>query len=165
MESQREFIDEMEDYFIQKFDLDRDFQPQRDQERGSRMQKGFQKKIRGLKDGRAVLAPEVMERKYQSKMPTITWTLIIDNSGSCSGVIIEQEKRLAVALIEVAKRLDIPLEILTFGGGKGYVFLKTFGQEVMGEDLPKIVLLNADQGAPDVPILQAACRSMVEYAE
>lgn len=45
------------------------------------------------------------------------------------------------------------------------MFLKTFEQDVVGEDLQKIVLLNADQGTPDVATLDAAGRSMQRFAD
>ena len=60
-------------------------------------------------------------------MPQFVWTIILDNTGSVGGMI-EDEKKLATALMEVTKRLDIPFEMVIYTEG-GYQFLKTFEQE------------------------------------
>ncbi len=166
MEDMRDFIEDLKDFFIKRFKLDRDYLYTKHQRRGARLERGWQRNIAGIKDKKPVLHPESFERKFPPKKPQFAWTLIIDNSGSCSGEIIEQEKRLAVALIEVAKQLSIPFEIVTFGGSKeNYTFLKNFEQDVKGDDLQKIVLLNADKGTPDVPTLEAACESMRRFTD
>ncbi len=68
-------------------------------------------------------------------------------------------------MIEVAKELNIPFEIVTFVGRENYTFLKRFEQAVEGDDLQRIVLLDADQGTPDVPTLEAACESMFRFTD
>ena len=163
MESTKEFISDITDFFVRKFKLDKEYIRERNQRRGARLQRGFTQNILGTKDGHTVINPRSFERKRPPEKPQFAWTLIIDNSGSCSGEIIEQEKKLAVALTEVAKGLDIPLEIVTFGGPDQFQFLKGFDQDVAGEDLQKMVLLNADQGTPDVITLDAACTSMEKF--
>jgi len=163
MESTKEFIGDLTDFFIKKFKLDKEYIRERNQRRGARLQRGFTQNVLGTKDGRTVINPRSFERKRPPEKPQFAWTLIIDNSGSCSGEIIEQEKKLAVALTEVAKDLEIPLEIVTFGGPDQFQFLKGFDQDVAGEDLQKMVLLNADQGTPDVITLDAACTSMEKF--
>jgi len=163
MESTKEFIGDLTDFFIKKFKLDKEYIRERNQRRGARLQRGFTQNVLGTKDGRTVINPRSFERKRPPEKPQFAWTLIIDNSGSCSGEIIEQEKKLAVALTEVAKDLEIPLEIVTFGGPDQFQFLKGFDQDVAGEDLQKMVLLNADQGTPDVITLDAACASMEKF--
>lgn len=165
MESTRDFSKDLTEFFVEKFELDREYVYAKRQSRGARLQRGYQQNILGTKEEKPRIHPRSFERKYPPEKPQLIWTLIIDNSGSCSGEIIEEEKRLAVALIEVAKTLDIPFEIVTFGGQKEYTFLKTFEQDVIEEDLQKIVLLNADQGTPDVVTLDAACASMQRFAD
>jgi hypothetical protein len=165
MESTKDFTSDLTDFFIKKFKLDKEYIYERNQRRGARLQRGFTQNILGSKEGRPVISPRSFERKRQPEKPQFAWTLVIDNSGSCGGEIIEQEKKLAVALIEVAKSLDIPLEIVTFGGADQFRFLKTFEQELAGEDLQKTVLLNADQGTPDVVTLDAACTSMEKFSD
>jgi len=164
MESTKEFINDLTDFFVDKFKLDKEYLYERNQRRGARLQRGFTQNILGQKQSHMVISPRSFERKRPPEKPQFAWTLIIDNSGSCSGEIIEQEKKLAVALVEVAKGLDIPLEIVTFGGPDQFTFLKTFEQNIAGEDLQKVVLLNADQGTPDVVTLDAACTSMEKFA-
>jgi len=164
MESTKEFINDLTDFFVDKFKLDKEYLYERNQRRGARLQRGFTQNILGQKHSHMVINPRSFERKRPPEKPQFAWTLIIDNSGSCSGEIIEQEKKLAVALVEVAKGLDIPLEIVTFGGPDQFTFLKTFEQNIAGEDLQKVVLLNADQGTPDVVTLDAACTSMEKFA-
>lgn len=164
MESTKDFTDDMVDFFVEKFNLDKEYMRERNQRRGQRLQRGFTRNILGKKDSSLVVDPRSFERKMVPEKPQFAWTLIIDNSGSCGGEIIEQEKRLAVSLTEVAKRLDIPLEIVTFGGQNQFMFLKQFEQDLSGDDLKKTVLLNADQGTPDVVTLDAACASMDKFA-
>lgn len=165
MESTKDFINDLTDFFIVKFKLDKEYLRERNQRRGARLQRGFTQNILGSKSGRTVISPNSFERKRPPEKPQFAWTLVIDNSGSCSGEIIEQEKKLAVALVEVAKELDIPLEIVTFGGPDQFTFLKGFEQSISGDDLQKMVLLHADQGTPDVVTLDAACRSMEKFAD
>lgn len=166
MESMKDFIQDLTEFFVEKFKLDQEYSRIKNQYSGARLQRNYQKHIIGVKEGKVVIHPQSFERKLLPEKPQFAWTLIIDNSSSCAGEIIKQEKRLAVALIEVAKKLDIPFEIVTFGGEKdGYVFLKTFEQDVVGEDLQKIVLLNADQGTPDVATLDAAGKSMQRFTD
>lgn len=130
------------------------------------MQRDFQRKIVGKnRDGKLIILPTIMKRKRPPSHPNICFSVIIDNSGSCSGEIIEQEKRVAVNLIELADELDINLEIVTFGGPDQFTFLKTFEQNIAGDDLQKVVLLNADQGTPDVVTLDAACTSMEKFTD
>lgn len=164
MESMRPFIDDLTEFFIDRFKLDRDFVEERYKTRGARLQRGFQKNILGGVGRRVAIRPESFERRRAPEKPNIVWTLIIDNSGSCAGEIIEQEKRMAIGLMEVAKKLDIPFELVTFGGEQGFVFLKSFEDDVEGDDLQKIVLLQADQGTPDVETLEGACQSMRRFS-
>lgn len=163
MESTKDFISDLSDFFIDKFKLDKEYLRERNQRRGARLQRGFTQNILGQKEGHTVINPRSFERKRSPEKPQLAWTLIIDNSGSCTGEIIEQEKKLAVALVEVAKELDIPLEIVTFGGPDEFTFLKDFEQDAFGDDLQKMVLLNADQGTPDAITLEAACTSMEKF--
>jgi hypothetical protein len=165
MESTKDFINDLSDFFIDKFKLDKEYLRERNQRRGARLQRGFTQNILGQKEGRTVISPRSFERKRPPEKPQLAWTLVIDNSGSCGGEIIEQEKKLAVALVEVAKELDIPLEIVTFGGPDQFTFLKGFEQDISGDDLQKMVLLNADQGTPDVITLEAACTSMGKFTD
>jgi hypothetical protein len=165
MESTKDFINDLKDFFIEKFKLDKEYLRERNQRRGARLQRGFTQNILGEKEGRTVISPRSFERKRPPEKPQFAWTLVIDNSGSCGGEIIEQEKKLAVALVEVAKELDIPLEIVTFGGPDQFTFLKGFEQDISGDDLQKMVLLNADQGTPDVITLEAACTSMEKFTD
>lgn len=165
MKSTKDFINDLLDFFIHKFKLDKEYLRERNQHRGARLQRGFTQNILGQKEGRAIISPRSFERKRPPEKPQLAWTLVIDNSGSCSGEIIEQEKKLAVALVEVAKKLDIPLEIVTFGGPDQFIFLKGFEQNISGDVLQKIVLLDADQGTPDVITLEAACASMSKFTD
>ncbi|MBU2407008.1 MAG: hypothetical protein KJ760_19645 [Proteobacteria bacterium] len=165
MESTKDFINDLKDFFIEKFKLDKEYLRERNQRRGARLQRGFTQNILGEKEGRTVISPRSFERKRPPEKPQLAWTLVIDNSGSCGGEIIEQEKKLAVALVEVAKELDIPLEIVTFGGPDQFTFFKGFEQDISGDDLQKMVLLNADQGTPDVITLEAACTSMGKFTD
>jgi len=165
MESTKDFINDLKDFFIEKFKLDKEYLRERNQRRGARLQRGFTQNILGEKEGRTVINPRSFERKRPPEKPQFAWSLVIDNSGSCGGEIIEQEKKLAVALVEVAKELDIPLEIVTFGGPDQFTFLKGFEQDISGDDLQKMVLLNADQGTPDVITLEAACTSMGKFTD
>ncbi len=163
MESMKDFIDDLTDFFMTRFNLDQKYLYESNQRRGARLQKGYLRNIIGVKRGQTLIHPRSFERKRPPRNPRFVWSLIIDNSGSCNGEIIEQEKRLAIALLEVAKRLDIPLEILAFGSKYEYVFLKNFDQDIKGEDLEYIVLLKADKGTPDVVTLDAACGSVENY--
>lgn len=45
--------------------------------------------------------------------------------------MIEDEKKLAVSLMEVTKRLNIPFEMVVYAEG-GFQFIKTFEQEAYG---------------------------------
>lgn len=164
MESMRPFIDDLTEFFVERFHLDREFVEERNKRRGARLQSGFQKNILGSKEGRIAIRPESLERRRAPEKPNIIWTLIIDNSGSCAGEIIEQEKRLAIGLMEVAKKLEIPFELIAFGGEQNFVILKPFDEDVEGDDLQKIVLLQADQGTPDVETLEGACQSMRDFS-
>ena len=165
MESTKDFIGDLTEFFVDKFKLDKEYLRERNQRRGARLQRGFTQNILGEKGGNVVINPRSFERKRPPEKPQFAWTLVIDNSGSCSGEIIEQEKMLAVALVEVAKTLDIPLEIVTFGGPDQFTFLKGFEQDISGDDLQKMVLLHADQGTPDVVTLDAACTSMGKFTD
>lgn len=165
MESTKDFIGDLTEFFIDKFKLDKEYLRERNQRRGARLQRGFTQNILGEKSGNVVINPRSFERKRPPEKPQFAWTLVIDNSGSCGGEIIEQEKKLAVALVEVAKTLDIPLEIVTFGGPDQFTFLKGFEQDISGDDLQKMVLLHADQGTPDVVTLDAACTSMGKFTD
>ena len=135
MESTKEFITDLTQFFIDKFKLDKEYLRERNQRRGARLQRGFTQNILGQREGTTVINPRSFERKRPQKKPQFAWTLVIDNSGSCGGEIIEQEKKLAVALVEVAKKLDIPFEIVTFGGPNEFTFLKQFEQDMFGDDL------------------------------
>lgn len=165
MEEMSGFIDDVTDFFVERFKLDEDYKNVRNQLQGASLQRGFQRSIMGSKSGSALLRPEIFERRIIPEKPTIIWTIIIDNSGSCSGETIEYEKKLAVALVEIAKKLKFPLEIVTFGGEQEYTFLKTHDQEAYGHDLEKLVLLQADQGTPDVVTLDASCKTTREYSQ
>lgn len=167
MEEARGFIDDLVSFFSDKFKLDKEFLYEKHQKRGARLEKGFTRNILGSREGKVIVGLSSLEKKKPPQKPQINWSLIIDNSGSCSGNTIEQEKRLAVALIEVAKILDIPLEIVTFGNDddEEFVFLKKFDQDLFGDDLKKVVLLQADQGTPDVVTLEAACASVEDFMD
>ncbi|MBI2459415.1 MAG: VWA domain-containing protein [Parcubacteria group bacterium] len=166
MESLKNFRGEFKEFLIKKLKLDKKYLEERNKTRGSRMQRDFQRKIVGKnRDGKLIILPTIMKRKRPPSHPNICFSVIIDNSGSCSGEIIEQEKRVAVNLIELADELDINLEIVTFGGPDQFTFLKTFEQNIAGDDLQKVVLLNADQGTPDVVTLDAACTSMEKFTD
>jgi hypothetical protein len=167
MEEMQDFSRRLKDFFIERFKLDQSYQYEQHQRRGARLERGWQRNIIGMQEKKPVVRPDSFERKRPPARPRFAWTLIIDNSSSCQGEIIEQEKRLAVALIWVAKELDIPFEIVTFGGPRGndYVFLKSFEQDVKGKDLAKIVLLSANQRTPDVKTLEAAARSMCRFTD
>jgi len=167
MEETRAFIDDLVSFFSDKFKLDKEFLYEKHQRRGARLEKGFTRNILGSREGKVIVGLSSLEKKKPPQKPQINWSLIIDNSGSCSGNTIEQEKRLAVALIEAAKILDIPLEIVTFGNDddEEFVFLKKFDQDLFGDDLKKVVLLKADQGTPDVVTLEAACASVEDFMD
>lgn len=165
MESTKDFIGDLTEFFIDKFKLDKEYLRERNQRRGARLQRGFTQNILGEKGGNVVINPRSFERKRPPEKPQFAWSLVIDNSGSCGGEIIEQEKKLAVALVEVAKTLDIPLEIVTFGGPDQFTFLKGFEQDISGDDLQKMILLHADQVTPDVVTLDAACTSMGKFTD
>jgi hypothetical protein len=165
-EETRAFTDDLVSYFTEKFKMDTEYTYENNQRRGNRLQRGWTSKILGRTAlGATATLPEVFERKFIPKKPQFVWSVIIDNSGSCSGDTIEEEKKTAVALTEVASRLDIPLEIVTFGGPNEYTFLKTFDQELYGDQLSRLVQLDADQGTPDVVTLNAACSSVADYAD
>jgi hypothetical protein len=164
MESMKNLTDDLTDFFIEKFDLDKDYIYERNQRRGARLQRGYTKNIVGTKDGRPVLNPRSFERKRTPEMPQFVWTIILDNTGSVGGMI-EDEKKLATALMEVTKRLDIPFEMVIYTEG-GYQFLKTFEQEAYGDDLQKAVLLQASIGnQQDTDLLRAAYASQTRYAD
>ena len=165
-EETRAFTDDLVSYFTEKFKMDTEYTYENNQRRGNRLQRGWTSKILGRTAlGTTAIEPEVFERRSIPKKPQFVWSVIIDNSGSCSGDTIEEEKKTAVALTEVASRLDIPLEIVTFGGPNEYTFLKTFDQELYGDQLSRLVQLDADQGTPDVVTLNAACSSVADYAD
>lgn len=165
-EETRAFTDDLVSYFTEKFKMDTEYIYVNNQRRGNRLQRGWTSKILGRTAlGTTATLPEVFERRSIPKKPQFVWSVIIDNSGSCSGDTIEEEKKTAVALTEVASRLDIPLEIVTFGGPNEYTFLKTFDQELYGDQLSRLVQLDADQGTPDVVTLNAACSSVADYAD
>lgn len=165
-EETRAFTDDLVSYFTEKFKMDTEYTYENNQRRGNRLQRGWTSKILGRTAlGTTAIEPEVFERRSIPKKPQFVWSVIIDNSGSCSGDIIEEEKKTAVALTEVASRLDIPLEIVTFGGPNEYTFLKTFDQELYGDQLSRLVQLDADQGTPDIVTLNAACSSVADYAD
>lgn len=164
MESMKDLTDDLTDFFIEKFDLDKDYVYERNQRRGARLQRGYTKNVIGTKDGRPVLSPKSFERKRTPEMPQFVWTIILDNTGSVGGMI-EDEKKLATALMEVTKRLDIPFEMVIYTEG-GYQFLKTFEQEAYGDDLQKAVLLQASIGnQQDTDLLRAAYASQTRYAD
>lgn len=165
-EETRALTDDLVTYFTEKFKMDTDYTYKNNQRRGNRLQRGWTSKILGRTAlGTTAIEPEVFERRSIPKKPQFVWSVIIDNSGSCSGDTIEEEKKTAVALAEVASRLNIPLEIVTFGGPNEYTFLKTFDQELHGDQLSRLVQLDADQGTPDVVTLNAACTSVADYAD
>lgn len=160
-EETRAFTDDLVSYFTEKFKMDTEYTYENNQRRGNRLQRGWTSKILGRTAlGTTAIEPEVFKRRSIPKRPQFVWSVIIDNSGSFSGDIIEEEKKTAVALTEVASRLDIPLEIVTFGGPNEYTFLKTFDQELYGDQLSRLVQLDADQGTPDVVTLNAAYSSV-----
>lgn len=164
-EETRGFTGDLVEYFTDKFKLDKDYTYANNQRRGARLQKGWTNRVLGTTAAGPVIEPAVFERKSIPKSPQFVWSLIIDNSGSCGGDIIEEEKKTAVALVEVAKQLNIPLEIVTFGGSNDYQFLKTFDQDLFGDELAQLVRLNADEGTPDVATLNAACESVGDFAD
>lgn len=164
MEEEKELIDDLVEFFVDKFQLNKDYTNAKHQRRGARLERGWQKNIIGVKDRKPVIRPESFERKRSPEKPQFVWTLILDNTGSV-GKMINEEKKLAVALIETSKRLDIPLEIVIYTEG-GYMFLKSFEQEAYGDDLKKIVLLDATIGnQQDTDLLRAAHESQMRYAD
>lgn len=162
-EETKDFVHDLTEFFTNKFSLDVDFDFMQNQWHGNRMQHSWTHKLIGIKNLRIVMKPTVFERRTIPKNTQFVWSVIIDNSASCSGEIIEEEKKTAIALVEVAKQLKIPLEILVFGDSQSYTFLKTFDQELFGEQLAAIIRLNADNGTPDVATLAAACGSIADY--
>ena len=166
-EETRDFTSDLVEFFTEKFKLDTDYNHANNQRRGARLQKDWIDKMLGMRAARPVIEPAIFERKSIPKSPRFVWSLIMDNSRSTSGKIIEQERKTTVALVEVAKQLQIPLEILIFQGGEGggYRFLKTFDQDLHGDDLSKLTLIEADTGNSDAETLQAACQSVTEYAD
>lgn len=165
-EETRSLTDDLTSYFTEKFKMDVEYTYENNQRRGNRLQRGWTSKILGRTAlGTTAIGPEIFERRSIPKKPQFVWSVIIDNSASCSGDTIEEEKKTAVALTEVASRLDIPLEIVTFGSLNEYTFLKTFDQELYGYQLSRLVQLDADQGTPDVVTLDAACSSVADYAD
>jgi hypothetical protein len=163
MESMKDLTEDLTDFFIEKFQLDKDYVYARNQRRGARLQRGYTKNILGTKGGKPVINPRSFERKNVPEMPQFVWTIVLDNTGSVGGMI-EDEKKLAIALMEVTKRLDIPFEMVIYTEG-GYQFLKTFDQEAFGEDLQKIVLLQATIGnQQDTDLLRAAYASQTRQA-
>ncbi len=165
MEDVHEFIDEATDFFTERFNLDQEYQVTKDQLHGSRLQNAWQRNILGTLEGKTVLRPNSFERKLNPEKPTFCWSIILDNTGSTAGGVIQAEKKLAVGLVELTKRLDIPFEVLIFTEG-GYRFLKTFDQDISGEDLAKVVLLDASIcNQNDELILTAACQSLQNYAD
>jgi len=166
MESMKEFIHDLTDFFVKKFKLDREYMYERNQRRGARLQRGFTQNVLGEKEGKVVMNPRSFERKRPTEKPQILWSIIIDNSHSTSSEnILENEKRLAVALMEVAKNLDFPLEIITFSGSKQFKFIKKFEDGMVTEDLEKVVALNSGQIAtPDIAALDAASTSIDKFA-
>ena len=166
MESMKEFIHDLTDFFVKKFKLDREYMYERNQRRGARLQRGFTQNVLGEKEGKIVMNPRSFERKRPPEKPQILWSIIIDNSHSTSSEnILENEKRLAVALMEVAKNLDFPLEIITFSGSKQFKFIKKFEDGMVTEDLEKVVALNSGQIAtPDIAALDAASTSIDKFA-
>lgn len=164
MESMKELTDDLTDFFIEKFDLDREYVYERNQRRGARLQRGYVKNVLGTRRGQVVMDPRSFERKRSPEMPQFVWSIILDNTGSVGGMI-EDEKKLAIALMEVTKRLNIPFEVVVYTEG-GYNFLKTFDQESFGDDLQKIVLLQATIGnQQDTDLLRAAYTSQTRYAD
>jgi len=165
MESMKDLTDDLTDFFIEKFHLDREYVYEKNQRRGARLQRGFTKNIIGTKNGRAIINPRSFERKRPPELPQFVWSIIIDNTGSVGGKMIEDEKKLAISLIEVTKRLNIPFEIVTYTEG-GYMFLKDFGQKAYGDGLEKCVMLKADIGnQQDTDLLNATYNSQTRYAD
>lgn len=163
MESMKELTDDLTNFFIEKFQLDKEYIYTRNQRRGARLQRGWTQNILGMKDGRPVVNPRSFERKSPPSLPQFVWTIVLDNTGSV-GDMIEDEKKLAVALIEVTKRLNIPFEVVVYTEG-GFMFLKTFDQEGYGDDLQKIVLLRASiTNQQDTDLLRAAYASQTKFA-
>ncbi|MAF25861.1 hypothetical protein CL634_09850 [bacterium] len=164
MESMKDLTDDLTDFFIEKFDLEREYVYERNQRRGARLQRGYVKNIVGRKDGKTVIHPRSFEKKRPPELPQFVWSIIIDNTGSVGGMI-EDEKKLAISLIEVTKRLDIPFEIAIYTEG-GYMFLKDFEQEAYGDDLEKCVMLQATIGnQQDTDLLNATYNSQMRFAD
>lgn len=167
-EETRSLTDDLTSYFTEKFKMDVEYTYENNQRRGNRLQRGWTSRILGQTAlGKTSIEPEIFERRSIPKKPNFTWSIIVDNSGSTQGEIIEQERKTSVALVEVAKQLQIPLEILIFQGGEGggFRFLKTFDQDLVGNGLSQLVQLDANTGNSDAETLQAACQSMTEYAD
>ena len=167
-EKTRSLTDDLTSYFTEKFKMDADYTYENNQRRGNRLQRGWTSRILGQTAlGKTSIEPEIFERRSIPKKPNLTWSIIVDNSGSTQGEIIEQERKTSVALVEVAKQLQIPLEILIFQGGEGggFRFLKTFDQDLVGDDLSRLVQLDANTGNSDAETLQAACQSMTRSEE
>ncbi len=164
MEEEKELIGDLVNFFVDKFELDKDYAYAKHQRRGARLERGWQRNVIGMKGRKPVIRPESFERKRPPEKPQFVWSLIIDNTGSVGGMI-EEEKKLAVALIETAKKLKIPLEIVIYAEG-GCMFLKQFDQDAYGDDLQKIVLLRPTvRNQQDTKLLRATQKSQMKFAD
>ena len=165
-EDTRALTDDLVDFFTRKFRLDIQYTTLKNQHHGARLQRDWTHKLFGINDNDLpVIEPSIFERRLVPRKPKFIWSIIIDNSLSCSGTVLEEEIKTTIALERAAKMLEIPIEILSYGGEDGFVFLKSFDQELVGAELANLVRLNADQVTPDVVTLNAACSSLLDYAD
>lgn len=178
MSEMSDFIDVLYGFFVKTFKLNKK-KYRYDLSEGDEVQSDLAHKILGISNDGNLLwrDADIMKKKEKSEFPPMAWSLIIDNSGSCEGLIMDAQIKLAVALIEVAQRLRISLEILTFGtvgeglkekeGAFPITFLKTFEDinegPFSGAKLQNIVLLKANMGTHDVEALESACLSMRDF--
>jgi hypothetical protein len=160
----REFTDSVIDFFRRKLYADQDRQYVRNQRRGARLQRGWQRNIVGIKDRKAVVRPESFERRLPPERSDFSWTIIVDNSVSCSGETFEQEKKYTIAMVEAAKDLGIPVEVVTFNGTdpKFHSHLKTFDDVNDDRFIEKLLSLKANQLTPDSEVLSATIQELKE---
>ena len=92
-EETRALTDDLVGFFTEKFKMDADYTYENNQRRGNRLQRGWTSKILGRTAlGTTAIEPEIFERRSIPKKPNFTWSIIVDNSGSTQGEIIEQER-------------------------------------------------------------------------
>ncbi len=151
----QELTDNVVDFFKRNLYLDHDRQYTKNQRRGARIQRGWQRNIMSVKDRKVLVRPDSLERRLPPEKANISWSIILDNSLSCAGETFEQEKKFVVAMTEAARELDIPIEVVTFTGmdPKFYTHIKTFSENNQGEFVSKLIKLKANQSTWDSEVL------------